>query len=492
MLLKSFVRFSAACTALMAVAWISPDSVQAQTGFRYPSAQNNPQSIPVASPVSVPTPAQAAGSYGPASIPHAVGSGVPGAKVQDYRVIPAGHTDQNGLRVASPVPPPQNQQQLVRQNQMARAGQLPQRRTGVAPAAYTAGPRARNAQLISEMPLSPSAPVVDPGMSYGAALPAGQGYVEAYTPGNFVEEGYGGGCDDCGGSDLCLGGSCGMACDRGGCPPGLIGECWLAGLGGLLYRADYFTGAQSWDSPVFDNSQNSDYNGGSGFYAGTNLGLPLCRLTCGLVSGQVGVRATLSEISGSPNISQIFATGGFYRRVDYGLQFGAVVDYLQEDVLFNAQVMQVRGDIGWVYDGGNTLGFRFAKGIQDEQVPDIVPGAGAAQFRLQTLDNYRVYYRTSCVAGGYSDLYLGWTDDSHILGGIDVDMPITERVALQAGTTYALPTANANLLGGNANDAWNLYVGFVFRPQGRCWYQSYDRPILPVADNGSMILRRGF
>jgi hypothetical protein len=324
-------------------------------------------------------------------------------------------------------------------------------------------------------------------MNYNAGAQVGQNYLEAYDDGGYVDGGYiDGGCDSCGG------GSCDSCCDRGGCPPGLIGDCWIRGLGGLLYRADYFAGAQCWDSPVFNDSTASDYNGGSGFYVGTNLGVPLCRLTCGLVSGQIGVRATQSEINGSPNVNQIFATGGFFRRVDCGLQFGAVVDYLQEDYFFNARLMQIRGDLSWVYAGGNSLGFRAAKGIQDAQVPDVIPGAGANQFRLQTLDNYRVYYRTNCVAGGYSDLFVGWTDDSHVLSGIDVDMPITDRVALQAGTTYALPTANANVMGGNANDAWNLYVGFVFRPQGRCWYQNYDRPIMPVADNGSMILRRGF
>ena len=40
------------------------------------------------------------------------------------------------------------------------------------------------------------------------------------------------------------------------------------------------------------------------------------------------------------------------------------------------------------------------------------------------------------------------------------------------------------------NDAWNISVGLVFRPQGRCYYQSYDRPLFNVADNGSMMVDR--
>ncbi len=51
----------------------------------------------------------------------------------------------------------------------------------------------------------------------------------------------------------------------------------------------------------------------------------------------------------------------------------------------------------------------------------------------------------------------------------DFDVAITERTALQAGTTYFLPenTTERTQFGGNADDAWNIFVGFVYRPMRR-------------------------
>ncbi len=461
----------------------APHFAYAQTSHRYPASQQyvnaNQGQIPVANPVQT-SPEQYSGQRsvvqaGGTANNQAVGSGVAPANFNQ------------------PVSQQQVAQPVFQQNQLRGNASMvnrPQATPGsrVVPAGYV--PRhMRTAQMVSDVPMTESpvqSPVMsnspvymDEEMAYEGDMMIGQNYVDSYD-----------GCDSCG-TD-----SCGLGCDRGGCPPELIGNCWINGFGQLLYRADYFAGAACWDSPVFANSQNSDYNGGSGFYAGTNLGIPLCRLTCGLASGQIGVRTVQSEISGSPHIDQLFITGGFFRRVDYGIQFGVVADYLKEDVLFQAEVMQVRADLSWVYAGGNAMGFRVAKGIQDAQVPDFPAGVAippGAQMRLRTLDSYRAYYRTNCDTGGYSDLFLGWTDDSQIVGGLDMDMPLTNCMMLQAGATYVLPTASGGTpLGGNTNDAWNFAVGFVWRPQGRCWYQNYDRPIMPVADNGSMILRRGF
>jgi hypothetical protein len=78
---------------------------------------------------------------------------------------------------------------------------------------------------------------------------------------------------------------------------------------------------------------------------------------------------------------------------------------------------------------------------------------------------------------------------------MEFDVPVAERFALQANYTYFLngdQIEQANdQFGGNFGDAWNIGVGLVFRPSGRCYYRSYDRPLFDVADNGSMMLDRG-
>jgi len=468
---------------------ITNQTVHAQSAHRYPGSQPyvtaNQREIPVATPVQT-----APGNYSMERSVVQAGGQVAGNGQQPVGsgVARSAYNELN-FRQQAAQPVPQNNQLRSNAGLVSRPQYTPGNR--VVPASYT--PRhMRTAQMVSEVPLSQD-PVTSPAGNNGQVV-----FDEApmYEDDMMIGQSYVDSGGDCGSCNSCVSGGCGIGCDRGGCSPELIGDCWLSGLGGLLYRADYFGGAACWDSPTFQDSQSSDYNGGSGFYAGTNIGIPLCRITCGLASGQLGVRTVQSEISGSPNINQMFVTGGFYRRVDHGIQFGVVADYLKEDFLFEAEVIQVRGDLSWVYMGGNALGFRFAKGIQDDWVPEFPAGVTVppqSQFRLQTLDNYRMYYRTNCESGGYSDVFFGWTDDSQVVGGMDLDMPLTECMMVQAGATYALPTASgANVLGGNSEDAWNIYVGFAYRPQGRCWYQNYDRPILPVADNGSMMLRRGF
>ena len=44
--------------------------------------------------------------------------------------------------------------------------------------------------------------------------------------------------------------------------------------------------------------------------------------------------------------------------------------------------------------------------------------------------------------------------------------------------------------GGNSGEAYNIYVGVALRPGGRHSYRSYERPMFPVADNGSMLITR--
>ena len=338
------------------------------------------------------------------------------------------------------------------------------------------------------------------------------------TSGETYYEG-GTGCDSCGdtgayfedscGSGGCGSGGCGCGacgtgscCGRGGCAPG---DCWLSGLGGILRQGEYFFGATGFQEPVYsapigtDEVQDSSF----GFYGGANFGIPLCRLTCGVLSGQAGVRSVQTNFSGneftSESRDQLFVTAGVYRRVDYGIQFGIVGDFLQDEFFGDASVAQLRVDLGWVFAGGNTFGFRYA-GSQEE---DFVNGRFNNQEftgqRAETLDQYRFYYRKSGIAGGYAEFFAGYAEDDQTILGMDFDMPVSENIAIESNFTYFLNDdsvdsifgSDTNFLGANANEAWNLSVGFVFRPQGRSYYQNYDRPLFDVADNGTMLLRRG-
>jgi hypothetical protein len=313
-----------------------------------------------------------------------------------------------------------------------------------------------------------------------------------------------GGCSDCGGGCDSCGDAGGyfengdQCCGRGGCPPG---ECWITGLGAVLYNGEYFAGATSFRGSLFAtpgvSTGDLSNDNSHGFYGGFNLGLPLCRLSCGLFSGQVGIRSVQTNFNGNEfsteNRDQLFVTAGFYRRVDYGFQAGLVADILHEEWFTESDLVQIRGDLSWVYGNGTTLGFRYATNVQDDVNSGVFDGNAFTNLIQSTDDNYRFYYQRVAPGGGMGELSLGWTEGQTALG-LDFDLPIAERVAMQSGFAYYLGDegvpANAGQVGGNAEDAYNIYVGLVFRPRGRAYYRSYDRPMFSVADNGSMLISR--
>ena len=381
----------------------------------------------------------------------------------------------------------------VRQAQ--RAVYTDQRRTGLMQTSARQSLSQNRSNVVRTAQKMESA-VVDGGAPVVSAEILNEEYFEGeFIDGEFID----GGCESCGeiggdfdGCDSCYG--------RGGCPPG---SCWLTGLGELLKNAEYFSGATSFKSPmyripdtIFNNRLFDDSS--YGLYGGFNAGLPLCRLSCGLFSGQFGVRTVQSNFNGnsftSEERSQTFVTGGFYRRVDYGMQLGLVFDVLHEEWFTTDDVVQARGDIGWVYPNGTTLGFRIAKGIQDADTSgehDGIPFTGLIQ---QPIDHYRFYYKYDAPSGGTGGGYIGWSGDSQVVMGLDFDIPIAERVAVQSGFSYYLgeegmPPGSLNV-GGNPNDGFNIFVGLAFRPRGMSHYNSYHQPMFSVADNGSLMIRR--
>ena len=337
----------------------------------------------------------------------------------------------------------------------------------------------------------------------------------SYDQGYIVDEGHYGGevlsssCNSCGvAGDYFEAGACESCCGRGGCPTG--GSCWIgdvgAALGGLLRNGEYFAGAVAFQSPLFTqpgqdvpvdpNLLSSDSS--FGFYGGFNTGVPLCRLSCGYLSGQFGIRSVTSNFNGNEFTAedrrQIFVTAGLYRRVDYGLQFGVVADVLHEEWFTETDLVQIRSDIGWVYPSGHTLGFRYTSGVQDDNTSGVFNGQEFTDFFTTVDDSYRVYYRHVARWGGWGEAFLGRAESDQTVFGLDVDLPVTDRVAFQSGFTASLDDDvvpdNSNFQGGNINEGWNVYVGITIRPRGRAWYKSYDHPLFAVADNGSMIVRR--
>lgn len=335
--------------------------------------------------------------------------------------------------------------------------------------------------------------------------------------------------EDCGGCGNCLDGcgnsggyfnGCDPCFDRGGCGPCVLQNCWLFRLGPLFRNSEWNFGAVGFNSPRHDYivEYESEFSDGTvrdrvlvkdssyGFNFDFNVGLPLCQLTCGLVSGQFGVRMVDSNFDGHPlskeSRRQVFVTTGLYRRVDYGLQIGVVTDFLRDEWLVDNSVNQVRGDIGWVLPSAKTFGFRFAtntKTSSQETRRVYHPtrlGEPTRYLRTDdfatTMDYYRFYYQYVAASGGTAEYFAGWSEQRNGIFGANWDVPLKEFVSVRAGFTYFGPGRDTvdDTNFGDGHDAWNIYAGAVYRPRGRGWYRCYDKPLFNVADNGTMVQLR--
>ena len=304
-----------------------------------------------------------------------------------------------------------------------------------------------------------------------------------YIDGGFTDDCCGAGCSDgrCGG--------CGPLYDPRDC--GVNKDCWIGGLGGILCNSEYFAGVQAFKHQQFQDPQGlpSPENCSFGYHFGFNSGLPLYNLTCGLVSGQVGmnfVRSNLNDgVLPTGNREQVFITAGLFRRVDYGLQFGAVADILNEEYVSELELVQVRSELSWVWAAGSNAGFRFTRGVQDATSP--VGGAFLPSISAQAMDTYTLFYRMDVCHGGYAECYIGASDEQHTIFGGDYDLPLTPRTALYASFNYLSPKDELRL---TDNEAWNIQMGLTYRPRALDWYKFYHRPLFKVADNGTMVQSR--
>lgn len=323
-----------------------------------------------------------------------------------------------------------------------------------------------------------------------------EGYVEA----SCGLETYGaGGCDACGVSSC--NGACGVM--RGidsynFCLPILRIE-WC--------RFDFFAGVNGFTGPAnYANTAPAsatapqDYRMGSssfGFYEGLNEGRSL-KWLCGLdLASQMGVRATQSSLSGTEftddTRNQVFVTAGLFRRVDLGLQYGLVVDYLNDDWWFQSDLLQLRGELSWNDGCAHEFGYQFMAGVDDSTSDTSVINAAGNRFRstvsFEPTDQHRFFFRGTTGGGGQYMAFVGGTDQSDGLLGVALTTAMRRGFAFQAGSTYLIPNEGRRN-GGNENEGWNMSMGVIYRPGGHRPSMRYIRPMFDVADNGTFMVDR--
>jgi hypothetical protein len=314
------------------------------------------------------------------------------------------------------------------------------------------------------------------------------------------------GCGDA----TCDGLGCDSYCD--GMDPDCTCNVCTGGLRGFLDgvfprlrvhwdRFDLFAGVDGFTGPMnfanlSDDGVRRSGTGSFGFYEGFNRGFSLKFFGTDLAY-QSGVRFLQSNLSGAgfsdETRSQIFLTSGLFRRVDYGLQYGTVVDYLYEDWYFRGDLIQLRGELSWVTRQAHVFGLKYAVGVDDDSaLTSVTDQSGAVirnQVEFEAMTQYRLFYRQRLDRLGSLEGFVGWTDNDDGLLGLDLDLPVAGRLLWNTSATYLIPNEGSQS-GGNVQEGWNLMIGFTFRPGGLGAGSRYTRPLLKVADNGTMMMDR--
>jgi hypothetical protein len=214
---------------------------------------------------------------------------------------------------------------------------------------------------------------------------------------------------------------------------------------------------------------------------------------------QVGYRGISSNYSGASfsedSRNQGFITAGLFRRVDWGLQGGVVVDFLSDDWYYDTlELTQLRGELSWVYPQCHELGFWFSAGSKNNDVQSVVLVDGQPQTLIETYeptDLMAFFYRRRFeeIGGGYGRLFAGFTGSSEGLIGADFKLPLTPSLALQSEFTYLVPKDGNNRVA-HLQEAWNVGITLIWYPGCRkATGIDYFRPLLDVADNGNFIVR---
>jgi len=293
--------------------------------------------------------------------------------------------------------------------------------------------------------------------------------------GDFMFDGVGKGVK--GGADCCGGTGCFQCCIP--CPS--------------LDNFEFFAGVQGFTGPL-----NRGESGSFGFNEGFNWGACF-PCSGGELGAQLGARATQSNFSAAAftdqNRHQVFVTGGLFRRVDWGLQGGVVLDYLHENWYVDANVAQLRGELSWVFPCVHELGFWFASRTEsDVQGSDLAGELEPLQEMFEPTELYAFFYRHrfAQVEGAQARFYAGFSGDKDGFIGADARLPMSCNWALECGFAYLVPEEASGPAGqGFVEESWNVAIGLVWYPGARSAYgQDYFRPLFNVADNGSFMVDR--
>jgi len=237
---------------------------------------------------------------------------------------------------------------------------------------------------------------------------------------------------------------------------------------------------------ALDAGDNPRSDSNFGFQQGINISgrAPLVALLFPQLSYQLGYQGVQSRLSGTVSSAdertQHFVTGGFFRRVKTGLQFGAVWDMLRDDLDAEVDFHQVRTEISLKSPRGREFGFWSTTATNDNVILGV---------RYEAVDMYALFYRWNFGKNYECRLWGGVTGDNEGIFGGEFQSPLSDRWSVVSGFNYLIPDQNAGPLGVR-EEAWNVGINLVWHMgrTARRGCRSPYRPLFAVADNGWLIV----
>ncbi|MCH2114241.1 MAG: hypothetical protein MK171_04940 [Pirellulales bacterium] len=229
-------------------------------------------------------------------------------------------------------------------------------------------------------------------------------------------------------------------------------------------------------------------NSGFGFHQGVQVSgrAPLLGLLFPQLSSQFGYQAVQSRLHGtltsSEGRSQQFVTAGFFRRVQTGLQFGAVWDYMDDDLNRDVNLQQVRAEVSIKSPRGREIGFWSATSTNSS------PSLGGT---FATVDQFVGFFRLNFNNSYEARFWGGGTSDSEGIVGAEFFAPLNDRWSVRSTFNYLItdePSGPAAV----QQESWNVGISLVWHMgrNARRGCRSPFRPLFSVADNGSMFVGR--
>jgi hypothetical protein len=313
--------------------------------------------------------------------------------------------------------------------------------------------------------------------AYPGGPPTDAPFVDHYaSDGPWVDSG----AADCGGCGRC------EACHAHDRLFPCVRDWWHCPCGsGALGRNIYGIGA----AQAFKGPPDLGQNGNFGVYYGANWGFPL--LTRPSIGGQFGASVAWSDFQGGTGLvdhsrTQWFVTGGLFHRApcNQGLQGGAVLDYLNDEFYVTMNLLQIRAEIGYLWNC-HELGIWSAAHTKSDSA--VAPATfGVPTVTWQANDQYNLYYRFHYGYAASGRMWVGLTGDGDVVFGGATTAPLNEQWAVQVAYNYMVPKDDPGVPNA-VKETWGLTIGTVWYPRCKTPNCKFDpfRPLFTTADNST-------